>query len=199
MPAGRKRAFDEQAALDAAMNVFWTKGYAGASLAHLTQAMGVNKPSLYSAFGNKEALFIRTTEHYIQQNMQHHLAELEGYNCALGERLRRYMKSIVNMQCEQSSGRGCYLVLCQNEIAGSHIPHEAKALLEDIDAQAYTRLVRLFKEDAHARALGVANRADEHALTLYTVLKGTASMARTGKKAAQLYGVIDTTLSGMGL
>lgn len=199
MPAGRKRAFDEQAALEAAMNVFWTKGYAGASLAHLTHAMGVNKPSLYSAFGNKEALFIRTTQYYIQQNMRHHLAELEADSCALGERLRRYMRSIVNLQCEQSSGRGCYLVLCQNEIAGGHIPNEAKALLEDIDTQFYTRLIHLFKEDAQARALGLANRPDENALALYTVLKGTASMARTGKKAAQLYGVIDTTLKGMGL
>ena len=58
MTSGRKKLFDENTALNAAMDVFWQKGYVGASLADLTQRMGINKPSMYSAFGNKEALFV---------------------------------------------------------------------------------------------------------------------------------------------
>ncbi|WP_394828654.1 TetR/AcrR family transcriptional regulator [Pendulispora albinea] len=54
---GRPRSFDRQAALERAMRVFWEKGYAGASMADLTAAMGINSPSLYAAFGCKEALF----------------------------------------------------------------------------------------------------------------------------------------------
>ena len=61
MSGGRKIAFDKQHALAAAMHVFWKKGFSGASLADLTTAMGINKPSLYAAFGNKESLFI---QHY---------------------------------------------------------------------------------------------------------------------------------------
>ena len=53
---GRPRAFDEDAALKKAMEVFWSKGYDAASLSDLTAAMGINPPSLYAAFGNKEAL-----------------------------------------------------------------------------------------------------------------------------------------------
>jgi AcrR family transcriptional regulator len=61
---GRPRSFDTGKALDAAMEVFWRKGYEGASLSDLTRAMGINRPSLYAAFGDKEALFRRVLEHY---------------------------------------------------------------------------------------------------------------------------------------
>jgi len=63
-PRGRPRAFDVERALDAALHVFWRQGYEGASLADLTAAMGINRPSLYAAFGNKEALFRRVLDHY---------------------------------------------------------------------------------------------------------------------------------------
>src|SRR6476619_2477244 len=66
MPAGRPRAFDTEKALDRALQVFWRKGYEGASLPDLTKAMGINRPSLYAAFGNKEALFRKAVERYAQ-------------------------------------------------------------------------------------------------------------------------------------
>ena len=56
MKAGRHRVFDKDIALEQAMEVFWTNGFPGTSLSDLTTAMGINKPSLYSAFGNKEEL-----------------------------------------------------------------------------------------------------------------------------------------------
>jgi len=59
---GRPRSFDRAAALRRAMEVFWAKGYEGASLSDLTAAMGINSPSLYAAFGSKEALFLEATE-----------------------------------------------------------------------------------------------------------------------------------------
>jgi AcrR family transcriptional regulator len=61
---GRPRAFDTERALDQALRVFWRHGYEGASLAELTAAMGINRPSLYAAFGNKEGLFRRALDHY---------------------------------------------------------------------------------------------------------------------------------------
>jgi AcrR family transcriptional regulator len=64
MAAGRPRTFDADAALESAMQVFWRKGYEGASLADLTSAMGINPPSLYAAFGSKEALFRQTLDRY---------------------------------------------------------------------------------------------------------------------------------------
>ncbi|MCI0640787.1 MAG: TetR/AcrR family transcriptional regulator [Gemmataceae bacterium] len=64
MPVGRPRAFDLEQALERALVVFWRRGYEGASLPDLTKAMGINRPSLYAAFGNKEALFRKVIERY---------------------------------------------------------------------------------------------------------------------------------------
>jgi AcrR family transcriptional regulator len=62
---GRPRAFDPDSALDRAMHVFWAKGYEGASLSDLTRAMRINRPSLYAAFGNKEQLFRKVLDRYM--------------------------------------------------------------------------------------------------------------------------------------
>ena len=62
---GRPRAFDPDAALERAMHVFWAKGYEGASLSNLTRAMRINRPSLYAAFGNKEQLFGKVLDRYM--------------------------------------------------------------------------------------------------------------------------------------
>ncbi|MET8045730.1 TetR/AcrR family transcriptional regulator [Micromonospora sp. NPDC005215] len=66
---GRPRAFDTDEALDRAMEVFWRHGYEGASLTALTGAMGINKPSLYAAFGNKEGLFRTVVARYADVEM----------------------------------------------------------------------------------------------------------------------------------
>ena len=62
---GRPRAFDPDVALERAMHVFWAKGYEGASLSDLTRAMRINRPSLYAAFGNKEQLFHKVLDRYV--------------------------------------------------------------------------------------------------------------------------------------
>ena len=66
---GRPREFDVDAALDRAVEVFWRHGYEGTSLHDLTEAMGINRPSLYAAFGNKEALFRRAVARYAETDM----------------------------------------------------------------------------------------------------------------------------------
>ena len=62
---GRPRAFDRDAALEAAMLVFWRKGFSAASMNDLCDAMGIRSPSLYAAFGSKEALYLEAIDHYV--------------------------------------------------------------------------------------------------------------------------------------
>ena len=64
MAGGRPRAFDVDEALDRALEVFWRQGYEGTALSDLTAAMGINRPSLYATFGNKEALFRQVLDRY---------------------------------------------------------------------------------------------------------------------------------------
>ncbi|MCE0540845.1 TetR/AcrR family transcriptional regulator, partial [Kineosporia rhizophila] len=66
---GRPRGFDADQALDRAVEVFWRHGYDGTSLSDLTSAMGINRPSLYAAYGNKEQLFHRAVARYAEVDM----------------------------------------------------------------------------------------------------------------------------------
>lgn len=82
---GRPRAFDTDEALDAAVEVFWRRGFAGASLTELAAAMGVNKPSVYGAFGDKAQLFQAALRRYVERNMAYVADALErptAWECA---------------------------------------------------------------------------------------------------------------------
>ncbi|MCK8067690.1 TetR/AcrR family transcriptional regulator [Cobetia sp. 1CM21F] len=199
MASGRRREFDEDIALRNAMEVFWLKGYAGASLSDLTQSMGINKTSMYSAFGNKSALFVKATKHYIETEMLSHLKILQEAGVPLKKRLKNYMLSVVSMQCASEQPKGCFLVLCQSEIVTGGIPEDAAELLKKEDEMATQMFTNLFSRDPEAISLGLDKHAQTNALTIYTILKGTASMARSGVPASELHQVVDNALRGIGI
>lgn len=197
MTSGRKREFCENAALNAAMEVFWQKGYVGASLSDLTKSMGINKPSMYSAFGNKEALFIKAVEHYIETKMSVHFSFLQDETVPLLQRIKNYMMSIVCLQCQTDQPKGCFLALCISEVAGGDMPEEAAALLCKVDLLPKKVLTELLENDSEAIALGLNKSAQTNALSLYTMLKGTAAMARSGLCSKELEYAIDNIIKGI--
>jgi len=108
MPVGRPRAFDIDKALDRALQVFWRKGYEGTSLLDLTRAMGINRPSLYAAFGNKEALFRKAIDRYIEGPACHVREALdEPTACAVVERL---LYQSIDLVTDRRNPRGCFMV-----------------------------------------------------------------------------------------
>src|SRR5579863_2273019 len=108
MAIGRPRAFDIDKALDRAMKVFWRKGYEGASLPDLTKAMGINRPSLYAAFGNKEALFRKAIDRYTQGPASH---VREALNEPTARRVvERLFRGTINLITGSRNPRGCVLV-----------------------------------------------------------------------------------------
>lgn len=199
MPSGRKRSFDEITALNAAMNIFWQKGYVATSLSDLTHSMGINKPSMYSFFGNKEALFIKATQCYIDTKMQPHIAYLFEEGIPFKQRLKNHMMSIVSMQCGSEQIKGCYLVVCQPDLVSGDIPEQATALLQKTDTMLSDTYTKLFKNDKQSIALGLHINALANSLSICTLLKGSAAMARTGINKQELEYSVDTMLSGLGL
>src|SRR5438552_4629709 len=105
---GRPRAFDIDKALDAALKVFWRKGYEGASLPDLTKAMGINRPSLYAAFGNKEELFRKALDRYAEGPAAYVREALnEPTARAVAERL---LGGAVDLLTSPRNPRGCLMV-----------------------------------------------------------------------------------------
>ena len=105
---GRPRAFDTERALDRAVEVFWRKGYQGASLSDLTAAMGINRPSLYSAFGDKEALFHKALARYAEGPSSYlRLALQEPTARAVAERM---MRGAVDVGTDEDTPPGCMWV-----------------------------------------------------------------------------------------
>lgn len=117
---GRPRAFDADQAVDAAAEVFWKHGYDGASLADLTAAMGINKPSLYGAFGSKEELFHRVIARYAEQDMAYARRALDqptGYEVA-----RALLLDNVDAVTRPDRPAGCLTIMGGAASAASSIP-----------------------------------------------------------------------------
>ena len=106
--AGRPRSFDTGKALDRAVDVFWRKGYEGASLSDLTKAMGINRPSLYAAFGDKDKLFRKVLDRYAEGPASYSSAALqEPTSRAVVEHL---LHGTADVLTSPGSPRGCLLV-----------------------------------------------------------------------------------------
>src|SRR5271170_1976714 len=105
---GRPRSFDADKALDRALQVFWRKGFEGASLADLTKAMGINRPSLYAAFGDKEALFRKVLDRYADGPASYVREALQEPTArAVMERL---LRGAAEISADRHSPRGCLMV-----------------------------------------------------------------------------------------
>ncbi len=107
---GRPRAFDRDTALQRAMDVFWVRGYEGASLAALTEAMEIRPPSLYAAFGSKEGLFREALAHYLGQHGRYRRDVLDGAPSAR-EGVAELLRETVARFCSDEFPRGCLVVL----------------------------------------------------------------------------------------
>jgi AcrR family transcriptional regulator len=108
MPRGRPREFDTQQALDAALLLFWRHGYEGTSLAALAKTMGVNMPSLYAAFGNKEMLFKKALDRYLQRPASYLPRALEEPSARRA--IEKLFRGAIDMVMNPCHPHGCLLV-----------------------------------------------------------------------------------------
>lgn len=190
MALGRPRGFDTDEALDRALLVFWEKGYEGASIADLTKAMGINPPSLYAAFGNKEALFKRALERYEQKRD----GAIEAAFSARSARdaVAALLGDTVTKLADKSMPKGCLMV--QAALAGGEDCEDLKCLLAE-RRDAGEALIREHLKRAKRRG-ELASSADPAALASFiaTVMQGMAVKASAGASRKELRDVADMAL-----
>ncbi len=145
-PVGRPRSFDETAALDRAMRVFWMRGFDGASLSELTAAMGIKPGSLYGTFGNKQELFRRVLERYLVTEVSF-IQETLNEPTALGVAQRLLRESALFLS-RPGFPRGCMTIQASQVITeeGAQIHKELVDLRVRSQRKLRDRLSRARRE-----------------------------------------------------
>jgi AcrR family transcriptional regulator len=182
MPSGRTRQFDTNEALDRALEVFWAHGYEGATLPALTRAMGINRPSLYAAFGNKEQLFRKALDHY-QTGPQSFLSE------ALKKRTARAVveaifMGFIRMLRGRDNARGCLIV--SGALACGEEAEPVRRELARLRQAAVTAFRERFEQAVQEGDLPDGTDCATLARYIATVLNGLAVQATSGATEKEL-------------
>ena len=187
---GRPRAFDREKALAAAMHLFWRKGYSATSISDLTAAMGIGSPSLYAAFGSKEALYGEALGHY---GRTHEVVAWGGFSAAKTARdaVAAFLHDTAAGLVETANG--CMVTL-------SAVGAEGHAELGTLVASARNAtLIRLKDRIEQGKTAGEIDRSvDTHGLARFvqTVQNGMSLLARDGAGLDELNAVADTAMLG---
>lgn len=132
----RQREFDEEKALDEAMMLFWEKGYKATSLSDLTAKMGIQRPSLYAAFGDKEELFEAALRKYTKQHAARIRTKLQN-NRSVKEAFYTLFADVVEEEYKDGPSKGCFCINTIVELA----PHEEKFEILTREHQMYLSVI----------------------------------------------------------
>ncbi|HEY4316581.1 MAG TPA: TetR/AcrR family transcriptional regulator [Herbaspirillum sp.] len=175
----RPREFDEDKVLQAALHVFWEKGYEGTSLSDLLDAMGLTKSSLYKAFGSKEALFWRVIERYQRDYLDfRHAALAEPTPRRIAERL---LDGIIDLHSGRMNPVGCLEL--NTALAGSSDGESIRQELVRGRELFRLRLRDRFEETAATVPLPPGMTSDDAASLIISLIQGLAVQAKGGFSA----------------
>jgi AcrR family transcriptional regulator len=187
---GRPRGFDADLVLDRALRVFWRKGYEGASLSDLTRAMGINRPSLYAAFGDKQSLFRKALDRYGQGPAAFLRDALQEPTAR--RVVERLLRAEAELLTDPGNPGGCLLV--QGALACGDA---ADCVRRELIAQRAKFATAIRQRLKRAKAEGdLPPGADPADLTGFvaTVMNGMAVQAAGGATRRELLRVIQTAL-----
>jgi AcrR family transcriptional regulator len=187
---GRPRSFDIDRALDRALLVFWRKGYEGASLSDLTKAVGVNRPSLYAAFGDKEALFRKALDRYSKGPAAYTQEALrEPTARAVVEQL---LLGAADLNTARRNPGGCLMV--QGGLASGEASDSIREELTACRAAGEAAMRRRFERAKSEGDLPANVNPADLARYIATVIYGMAVQAAGGASRSKLQRVVEMTL-----
>ncbi len=194
-PRGRPLAFNQEEALDKALKVFWARGYEGASMAELTEALGINKPSIYAAFGNKEELFRKALTRYTS-----------GPAAFVGEAMiepsaslvvENFLMQAVEFFCDKSTPSGCMIVqgalTCGQ--SSSAIQQELMAYRSGIE----TMLTKRFELAKIQGDLPPSMNTKQLAKYIATIHQGMSVQATSGATREELTAIVEIALKNLSI
>jgi len=189
-PRGRPRQFCPDDALAAALQVFWARGYEGASMTELTEAMGITKPSLYACFGNKEALFSKALDLYEREKLAYVRRGLEAPT-AKGV-AEQFLRGALALQSGQADPRGCLSVI--SAVASASL---AESIRDEVKARRASSDQAIVERFRRAKAEGdLPDGIEPEALAGYliTLIQGMGVQASAGGTPEQLAQLVETAL-----
>ena len=191
----RLREFDEDRALDAAVDCFWSRGYEATSVRDLAREMGIGGASLYNAFGGKRALFARVLERYANRSTRERITRLEAGHRPR-EAIRAFLAEVIDRSLKDRDCKGCLLVNSALDVA----PHDAEL---GRAVTSYLEEIRAFfrrNVEAMIEAGQVPRGTDAEVLSthLLGVLMGMRVLARTGARRHTLEAVVQPALDLLG-
>ena len=192
---GRPRSFDIDRALDRALQVFWRKGYEGTSLADLTKAVGVNRPSLYAAFGDKEALFRKAFERYLNGPAAYTREALKEPTARAV--IARLLRGAADLNTAPRNPGGCLMV--QGALACGAAGDSIRQELAAYRAAGEAALRRRFERAKSEGDLPATANPADLARYVATIVYGMAVQAAGGASRDKLQHVIEMALQSLPL
>lgn len=196
MPRGRPRDFDADEALEKAMRVFWSRGFEGATLEDLTGAMGISRPSMYAAFGNKEAIFRKAMERYAAGPARHMLRSLEEPTAR--RVVEKLWRGTVELLSNPKNPTGCFAMRCSLDGGreSEKVRQEAKEQRLRAESALRKRFERAKKEGDFGVGVGAGAgvKPEDLARFVLTINHGMAVEAAGGASGKQLLAVVELAL-----
>ena len=187
---GRPREFDEDAALEAAMRVFWKKSYEGATMADLTEAMGINRSSMYAAFGDKESIFHRVMERYLGEPMDYIRQALA--QPSLREVVAGLIQGTAEFLSMPGNPRGCLLI--QGALACGTDAEPVKQAMIDWRKSGEAAVKKRLQQAQSQGELPREIQPADFARYIASVMAGLGVQAANGATRAELRRVAEIAL-----
>ncbi|MDX2343553.1 MAG: TetR/AcrR family transcriptional regulator [Acidimicrobiia bacterium] len=190
-PRGRPRSFDRDKVLDAAVLVFWEKGYDGASIESLTGAMGINRPSLYATFGSKRELFIQAIDRYAatRGNQAFSAFRLEPEN---RKAVERFFEASIECATEEGKPRGCLINTVATDAAENDA--ELRDKLSKMFSRTDTAIAKRLRANQDGEPSGIHD-PEGMARMAHSVTHSIMTRARAGASRKELAEIAATFMA----